>query len=76
MDGRPGAAPGVGSAVVRVPRTTSAAYGMAVREAASMVMTVAVPRRLRRMKPTSASLRRWCEQVDWPMPMRRRARRR
>ena len=48
--------------------TASAACGRPVQQVGLTETRVAV-RSLRRVtNPTSASLRRWCEQVDWLMP--------
>ena len=48
--------------------TTSAACGSPVQQAVLTVTRVAVFSLRSTTKPTSASLRMWCEHVDWLMP--------
>jgi hypothetical protein len=50
--------------------TMSAAWGRPVQHDGFTVTWVAVPSLCTRRKPTSASLRTWCEHVDWLMPSR------
>ena len=50
--------------------TTSAACGRPVQQAGLTDTTEAVPTLSTATKPTSASLRTWCEQVDWLIPSR------
>ena len=48
--------------------TASAACGSPVQQAGLTDTSVAVPSLRRVTNPTSASLRMWCEQVDWLIP--------
>lgn len=45
--------------------TRSATFGMSVQQETSTDTSVAVPFRRTCTRPTSASLRTWCEHVDW-----------
>ena len=51
-----------------MPMTASAACGRPVQHAGLTDTSVAVRSLRRCTNPTSASLRRWCEQVDWLIP--------
>lgn len=50
-----------------MPMTASAACGSPVQQAVLTDTRVVVPSFDSTTKPTSASLRTWCEQVDWLM---------
>ncbi len=52
------------------PITASAACGSPVQQDWLTETTVVVPTLASRTKPGSASLRTWCEQVDWLIPAR------